>query len=64
MSGGRKTNCRETSVALALFPLVVKPGESLRLGFGVAVHESAAESDYSPSEVYQYFARPSRPAGR
>lgn len=38
--------------------VVVKSGESFRLRFGVAVHESDAESDYKPADVYREFARP------
>lgn len=36
--------------------IVIKRGEKLRLRFGVVVHESQAESDYRPAEIYRDFA--------
>ncbi len=35
--------------------IVVKPGETFRLRFGVYVHESATESDCSVADLYQLF---------
>ena len=36
--------------------IVVKRGETLRLRFAVAVHESQSEADYRPAEIYREFA--------
>lgn len=36
--------------------IVVKKGETFRLRFGVVVHESKAEADYHPAEIYREFA--------
>ena len=35
---------------------VIKKGDTFRLRFGVAVHETAAETDYKPADVYRDFA--------
>ena len=35
--------------------ITIKKGESLRLGYAVAIHESASESAYDPEKVYQQF---------
>jgi hypothetical protein len=37
--------------------VVVKPGEVLKLRFGVAVHSSKKEGDFNPDDVYREFAK-------
>lgn len=39
--------------------VVIQPGETLTLNFGVYVHESAAESDCSLPNIYQQYIKPS-----
>lgn len=37
--------------------IVVKPGETFRLRYGVTVHSTAKETDYNPADVYRKFAQ-------
>ena len=35
--------------------ITIKNGESLRLGYAVAIHESTSESAYDPGKIYQRY---------
>ncbi|MDB5386855.1 MAG: hypothetical protein JWM11_2501 [Planctomycetaceae bacterium] len=41
--------------------VIIKPGELLRLQYGVVVHSSAAEADYKPEAAFRGFAKIPKP---